>query len=136
MTTLNDLADGLQARLATISSLHSYSEPVERPHEPSAEVIDLGRRRDDASGGQVATFGIEISVSADNRGWSEAVRALRPYMDPTGGASVEAAIYAEHTLGGIADWSAVSQVGGIRRVEWGDGFRWSGRVIVEVCYDP
>lgn len=136
VTTLNQLADGLQTRLETISGLHCYSEPVERPHEPAAEVIDLGRRRDDAGGGQVATFGIEISVSSDNRGWPEAVRLLRPYMDPTGSASVEAAIDGGSTLGGIADWAVVSQVGPIRRVEWGDGFRWAGRVIVEVCYDP
>lgn len=134
--TLNQLADGLQTRLATITGLNAYSEPAERPIEPSAEVIDLGRRRDDAGGGQVATFGIEISVSSDNRGWTEAVRLLRPYMDPTGTYSVEAAINAGPTLGGLADWSAVTQVGPIRRVEWGDGWRWSGRVIVEVCYDP
>lgn len=136
VTTLNDLADGLQARLATITGLNAFSEPVEQPHEPSAEVIDLGRRRDDAGGGQVAAFGLEISVAADNRGWSEAVRLLRPYMDATGTKSVEAAIDGGPTLGGIADWTAVREVGAIRRVEWGDGFRWAGRVIVEVCYDP
>lgn len=135
-TTLCDLADALQTRLETISGLSCYSEPVERPHEPSAEVVDLGRRRDTAGGGQVATFGIEVSVSSDNRGWSEAVRKLRPYLDPTGTSSVEAAINAGHTLGGIANWAVVREVGPIDRLPWGDGLRWAGRVIVEVSYDP
>ena len=134
--TVNDLADGLEQALAAIPGLHLYSEIDEQPHEPSAEILFDGRRRDDAGGGQIASFSVEVGVSSDDRGWGPAVRLLRTFMDPTGESSIEAALDADPTLSGIADWVAVTAVGSERRTQWGDGWRVASRIGIAVCYDP
>ena len=134
--TINDLADGLETRLQAVSGLHLYSEIDEHPHEPSAGILFDGRTRDDAGGGQIARFSVEVGVSSDDRGWSQAVRLLRTFMDARGAASIEAALDGDQTLGGIADWTAVTGVGAERRTQVGDGWRIVNRVGVAVCYDP
>lgn len=136
MTTLQQIAGALQVRLETVTGLRVYSEPEERAYDPSAEIIDLGRRRRDVGGGQVARFAVDVSVSSEDRGWAEAVQKLRPYLDATGASSLEAAVEGDQTLGGTVDYAVVVECSGIRRAEWGDGYRWAGRVIVEVSYDP
>lgn len=135
-TTLANLADGIKTRLATISSLNVYATFEELPHDPAAEVIFRERRRDSAGGSQVATFVVEVSVTAEDRGWAEAIARVRTFLEPEGSTSIEAAIYADDTLGGLADWCAVTRVEGEKRIQFGDGWRIMGRVHVEVEYDP
>jgi len=133
MTTLQEIADGLETVLDGIDGLRPHGEPHESPQPPTALVIFRGRERTTSCGGQDATFVVELSDD-EGGGWSRSCKSLRPYLDATGTSSVEAAIRADNTLGGLDVTATVAGVGGERRVQFADGFRWVGEITVSVRY--
>lgn len=135
MATIQQVADAIQGKLATISGLNAYSEAQEMPHSPAAEVVFNGRTRDTSGGGQLSSFIVDVSVSADDSGWEAALQRVRAYAEETGASSVEAALYADDTLGGVVSWVAVRQVLGERVVVFGSDKRWLIRVVLEVNHE-
>ena len=139
MATLNDLADGLKTRIATIgaAAITVYSEPCEDPQSPmngaSAEITWLDR-------GQLtgcmdtARCGVDVSVPALDKGWPRAIRLLRQYADKTGALSVQAAIAADRTLGIAGVNAVVVRAGPERIVKYGNSLRWLARIEVEITY--
>lgn len=137
MADLNTIADALAAAAAVATSLAGepltgYAEPTEAPQSPAVECVFVGRVPVDMCGGQQQTWAVELSVPADAPGWSETGREMRAWLDVEGPHSVEAAIIADRTLGGIVDTLAISGVEGARLVPFGDARRWLGRLTVEI----
>lgn len=138
--TINDIADGIEARLRTITGLRVYSE-IDEKSEPggtelvAANVMFRERRQINVCGSQQGTFVVELSVPAEQPGWSRAIRRVREYLDDSGDRSVELAIENDKTLGGLDRVDAViSAIGPERRVKFADGWRWVGEVTVDVLY--
>lgn len=97
------IADGLQARLATISGLRAYSEWPDQLNVPAGIVLPGEPFLEDATfdGNYDATYDLLLLVnkaSGDVRG----TRALYAYMASTGTLSVRAALDGDTTLGGAA----------------------------------
>lgn len=139
MTTLNAVADGLQARIATLGStaIKVYSEPDEDPQSPmggaSAEITWLERAMLTACT-ETGRFGVDVSVPALDKGWPAAIRLLRQYTDKTGALSVQAAIAGDMTLGISGVNAVVVRAGPERIVKYANSLRWLARIEVEVTY--
>ena len=139
MTTLNDLADGLKARIATLgaNAITVYSEPCEDPQSPmggsSAEITWLARDPLTACT-ETGRWGVDVSVPALDKGWSAAIRLLRQYTDKAGALSVQAAIAADMTLGIAGVNAVVVRAGPERIVKYANSLRWLARIEVEVTY--
>lgn len=137
MTTLNDIADALETIVGTITDLKVYSEPEEDPTGPkggaSAEIVLRERHRIANAGTNSSTWSVEVSCPSDDKGWSRGVRQVRTHLDATGDSSVEAKLRATPALGiGVATGNI--RVEAERRVQYGSGWRWVGRVLVDVVY--
>lgn len=139
MTTLNDLADGLKTRIATIgvTAITAYSEPCDDPQSPmngaSAEVVRLDRGLLTGCK-ERALFGVDVSVPALDKGWSRAVRLLRQYTDRSGSLSIQAAINTDMSLGIAGVNAVVMRAGPERLVKYANSRRWSARIEVEITY--
>lgn len=139
MTTLNQIADGLQAAIEELGPtvVKVYSEPVETPEEPkggaTVEIVFLREDPEDTCS-RASWFAIEVSVSADAPDWPARVRLLRPYMDADGDRSIRAALLEDLTLGGIGSITFINCAEGERRVKYGASTRWRGRWEVSVSH--
>jgi len=132
--TIVEMSDGLEARLATISGLRPHSEPVENPEAPAALVLFLDREPATNCGGNIARFAIELSVESDRPDWSRSLRSMLPYLDEDGTSSVEAAIRADKTLGGLECNASVTDVSGPGRTQFTNHMRWVAVINVRVIY--
>ena len=137
MTTLNAVADGIETVVGALDGMRVYSELEESPEGPRAgvtgEVILLDRERIDNCS-QRASFAVDVSAPSEKPGWSISVRRIRDYLDHSGAKSIEAALAATKDLGISGVVSVTAAVRGERRVKYGDGHRWVGRVQVDVIY--
>ena len=102
MVAVNDVTDGLQARLATISGLHPSSEWRDVIETPGALIFPPTIVQDTFDGSFQMTFRLLVFVNI-SQGIGPAARALNSFMDTAGASSITAAIAADRTLGGTAD---------------------------------
>ena len=137
MGKLNDICDAFELALKDVSNpqLYGYSEQVEAPHGPSAEVLLMDRHRDTAAGDQRATIGVELSVALDDNGWAYAWRKLRDFLDATGTASIEAAVSASADIASEVEWVGPGTIAAPQRIKFPDGSRAVQRIDFEVAYD-
>lgn len=110
MASVNSIADGLEARLATITGLQVSSEWKDQPNPPAAIVLeDSPFDQQTTFGGRFnLTFRVLVLVNL-GAGIAKAARTLRPYLDTTGTSSIRAAIDGDTTLSGIAEDIDLSQ---------------------------
>lgn len=102
MVAINNLSDGLEARLATITGLHPSSEWKENVETPGALIFPPAVVFDTFDGVYTVTFRILVFVNI-SAGMGQAARSLNSYMDTSGSTSITAAIAADRTLGSAAD---------------------------------
>ena len=101
MVATNDLADGIETRLATIPGLHAASEWKDNVETPGA-IVQLRRWvRDSFDNSYTFTFRILVIVQISDR-LSQSIRAFHDYTNTSGSTSITAAIEADTTLGGVA----------------------------------
>lgn len=133
MATLDQLRSGLKARLATISGLRAYATMPPKPEAPAAAVLPRSWRYHDTFDDKMRwEFEVHIYVSP-GQDLNRAQTAFDAYISPTGTNSVKAAIEADPTLGGIADYVMV--IGGeayASLVDFGGAQLLGGFVRVEV----
>ena len=139
MASQNDIADGIEERLATISAHRPYSEPQEAS-EPqteegvASEVLFIKREWLANCGSYTSTYAVLLSAPSEGKGWSRTVRRLRDYLDATGSRSVETAIEADRQLGGRVYDAVVTDVGGERLRKHGNEYRWTAQILVTVLH--
>lgn len=109
MASIVAIADGLEARCATIAGLTAYSEWAANPVVPAIMALppDPGSTNrflfpTTFDSRYTVVFGLLLMVS-HSAGLDAGMRALYPYLDTTGSTSVIAALEADRTLGGIAE---------------------------------
>jgi hypothetical protein len=99
--TISQVATGLQARLATISGLRTFSYQPEQENPPFAypEINSVDYHRAFSGGDVVMNWTIYVVVGR----WLDrtAHAALDDYLSYSGAKSIRAAIEADQTLGGV-----------------------------------
>jgi len=131
VTRLGDLRKGLKDRLATISGLQPYATMPANPQTPSAAVIPRSVTVP-LSWDQDATYRFAIWVYVNSQDFTRAQSSIDEYLSVDGPKSIEAAIEADPSLGGIAQsahvtgWSDYAQI-----VEIGDAKVLGCRIDVE-----
>jgi len=104
VATINDLADGIEARLATVSGLHGSSEWQNTPNPPA--VLILVQSGPEAAAFDTlhqVTFRLLVLVTLAN-GIAKAQRQLHQFMDASGTYSIKAALDGDDSLGSVAQY--------------------------------
>lgn len=121
MASFSALRSGLATRLATITGLNVYANPVGLINPPAALVIPAGDfLHFDATMGRGSdnfTFTIRLLVAETVADLGQ--DALDAYLAGSGASSIKAAIEAGTTLAGIASFAVVTGAGGYGGYEYG-----------------
>lgn len=131
MTRLSDIRKGLKDRLATIEGLHPYATMVAAPQSPAAAVIPRSKARLSFDDDAIYQFAIWVYVNPTDL--NRAQTAIDDYLSADGPKSIEAAIEADPSLGGVAQsaeitgWSEYAQL-----ISVGDGTLLGARIDIEV----
>jgi hypothetical protein len=112
VSSLHDLRDGLRRRAETVGGLHTYAEMHPKPEPPAFCVNGPVRWTYDETFDGTWRPVFECWVLVNAADLYRAQEALDTYVAPSGAKSIAAAIYADTTLGGVADDTRV--IGGAR----------------------
>ena len=100
---LTEALEALADQLTTITGLRVYDYVPEQVNPPAA-VLSLGSGMYDQDMDGAVTFNVAVLILvSEGQGAERAQTAFQQYLDPTGDASVRAAVYALATLGGAVD---------------------------------
>ena len=142
MATHNTIADALETIVtASDAAVRFYSEPEEKPGGTvSAELYFQDMRRIGHGPHALWTVDavIELSTPANTPGWGAAVRRIRALCDPSGSASVLAAIEDDTTLGGAVVGCLAAPgtaTGDEIKKRYADGERWCKELRLEVPFN-
>lgn len=103
MATVATLRDAIQVRLATVSGIKSYDVATGGGERmPCAIVYPAAIERQTAGGTYTYSFMIEAWAPLSG-GLRQAQDILDALIDPEASGGIEAALYGDKTLGGIAD---------------------------------
>ncbi len=120
--TIETMGTGLDARLATITSLKQVFAPNELPDTinslPCALILQQGTEYDQTAGGSWDTI-FRVIILVIKNDTPSAMDKIIPYTEATGTDSVRAAINADRTLGGAASSCQVRNNSGMGMVTWG-----------------
>jgi hypothetical protein len=101
------LREQLRVRLDTIDGLRTYAVMPAKPEPPAASVALRSAQFDrDLDGNSLFTFDVWVYVNPADL--TRAQSALDAYLGTTGSQSVKAAIEADQSLGGTADYVRVT----------------------------
>ena len=103
---MGDIRKGLKDRLATIGGLEPYATMPASPQSPSAAVIPRSRTTMTQDGLWRYQFSIWVYVNPSDL--TKAQTAFDEYMTEYGSRSIEAAIEADQSLGGVAHYAIVT----------------------------
>lgn len=130
MATVQQIRDGLKARLDTISGLNAHAQmPVPSINSPAAVVFRRSTDFDSSTDSDDLTFGITVFIDLARQ---SAQDELDAYTAGEGANSIRAAIDADPTLGGVVDWCRVAQVESDRVTEWSNVRCLSADIVVQV----
>lgn len=135
MGSISDVRTGLKNRLATISGLNAYALVPMTPNMPAALVTPRSINFDTSMtrGSDRLIFDVTLLVTDSITDLAQS--QLDPYLSGSGSQSVKAAIEAESTLGGAADWSRVTEVSAYGDIPYSGKLYLGARFTVEVDVD-
>lgn len=122
MSSVSDIADGLKARLATISGLRTYSYQPEQLNPPFAYPVLNGVTYHQTMGMGNAVTQYDWSVYVVVGRWVDrvAITNLDGFISPTGATSIRAALEGDLTLGGACQDLIVASSANISALEQDD----------------
>lgn len=122
MSSVSDIADGLKARLATISGLRAYSYQPEQLNPPFAYPVLNGVTYHQTMGMGNAVTQYDWSVYVVVGRWVDrvAITNLDGFISPTGATSIRAALEGDLTLGGACQDLIVASSANISALEQED----------------
>lgn len=107
MSTVTEIRQAIDSRLATIPGLRHKDVGIASPNPPDSSVnlhgLDYSQ---DFDGGILATFWVWIYISSTDLARGQ--RELDSYLSPSGDKSVKEAIESDANLAGMADWVRVT----------------------------
>lgn len=122
MSSVSDIADGLKARLATISGLRAYSYQPEQLNPPFAYPVLNGVTYHQTMGMGNAVTQYDWSVYVVVGRWVDrvAITNLDGFISPTGATSIRAVLEGDLTLGGACQDLIVASSANISALEQED----------------
>lgn len=122
MSSVSAIADGLKARLATISGLRAYSYQPEQLNPPFAYPVLNGVTYHQTMGMGNAVTQYDWSVYVVVGRWVDrvAITNLDGFISPTGATSIRAALEGDLTLGGACQDLIVASSANISALEQED----------------
>lgn len=122
MSSVSDIADGLKARLATISGLRAYSYQPEQLNPPFAYPVLNGVTYHQTMGMGNAVTQYDWTVYVVVGRWVDrvAITNLDGFLSPTGATSIRAALEGDLTLGGACQDLIVASSANISALEQED----------------
>lgn len=118
--TLQQQADGLETRLATISGLRVFDHVPDSWATPCAFVVPDTVEYWNAFAGGDATHNWTATVVVGRQSDRSSQRQLLEYMSYSGTKSIRAAIEGDRTLGGVVQSLLVDRADNVRMVSQGD----------------
>ena len=109
MGEVSDIRNGIEARLKTISGLQVYDhEPDSTTYTPAASIAFAGWTPNVTYGNASRDYRWVVTLRLSGSIPQEQWQALDDFIAPTGNKSILAAIDADPTLGGIADYTVMT----------------------------
>ena len=136
MTTLAELREGLRDRLATITGLRAHAYWPKAISHP-AVVVDLDSRTPHirSGNGSLTRWRLTVLTGPASIVTDEGQATRDEYLAASGDKSVQAALEAEKSLGGVASSLVVTSVDNGPVLEWPPGtgaYYWGGSVEVSI----
>lgn len=119
-TTVTQIKEGLQTRLATISGLRAYAQQPDNVNAPFAWPMLESITYNGAMGGGLIIHTFTVSVVVGRAAERSAQNALDGYLSYAGVSSVRAAIEADRTLGGVVQNLIVETASNISTLDAND----------------
>lgn len=119
-TTVTQIKEGLQTRLATISGLRSYVQQPDNNNAPFAWPMLESITYNGAMGGGLIIHTFTVSVVVGRASERTAQNALDGYLSYAGASSVRAAIEGDRTLGGVVQDLIVESASNISTLDAND----------------
>jgi hypothetical protein len=119
-TTVTQIKEGLQARLATISGLRTYAQQPDNVNAPFAWPMLESITYNGAMGGGLIIHTFTVSVVVGRASERTAQNALDGYLSYEGATSVRAAIEGDRTLGGVVQNLIVESASNISTLDAND----------------
>jgi hypothetical protein len=119
-TTVTQIKEGLQARLATISGLRAYVQQPDNNNAPFAWPMLESITYNGAMGGGLIIHTFTVSVVVGRASERTAQNALDGYLSYEGATSVRAAIEGDRTLGGVVQNLIVESASNISTLDAND----------------
>lgn len=119
-TTVTQIKEGLQTRLATISGLRSYVQQPDNNNAPFAWPMLESITYNGAMGGGLIIHTFTVSVVVGRASERTAQNALDGYLSYAGATSVRAAIEGDRTLGGVVQDLIVESASNISTLDAND----------------
>lgn len=120
MPTVQELREGLAARLRTISGLRAAATQPDNPMPPQAIVNLDSITYDTAFARGLDEYQFTILVIAGRVAERTAQNRLEAYLNPSGTSSIKTAIQGDRTLGGKAQTLRVTEVTSFGSINVGD----------------
>lgn len=122
MSSVADIASGLQARLATISGVRAYSYQPEQLNPPFAYPVlnTVSYHQTMGMGNAVTQFDWTVYVVVGRWVDRVAMTNLDGFLSPTGSSSIRAALEGDLTLGGACQNLVVASSANINALEQDD----------------
>jgi hypothetical protein len=122
MSSVSDIATGLQARLATISGVRAYSYQPEQLNPPFAYPVlnTVSYHQTMGMGSAMTQFDWTVYVVVGRWVDRVAITNLDGFLSPTGASSIRAALEGDLTLGGACQNLVVSSSANISALEQDD----------------
>lgn len=135
MGSVTDIRNGLKDRLETIDGITGYARPGGTINLPAAVIFPGAIEFDStmARGSDDLTFSVLLLLAESTPQLAQ--EQLDPYLSGSGEQSVKAAVEADETLGGAADFARVTGVSDYGDVQWSGKLYLGARFNVEVNTD-
>lgn len=119
-TTVTQIKEGLQTRLATISGLRAYAQQPDNVNAPFGWPMLESITYNGAMGGGLIIHTFTVSVVVGRASERTAQNALDGYLSYAGATSVRAAIEGDRTLGGVVQDLIVESASNISTLDAND----------------
>lgn len=119
-TTVTQIKEGLQTRLATISGLRAYVQQPDNANAPFGWPMLESITYNGAMGGGLIIHTFTVSVVVGRASERTAQNALDGYLSYAGATSVRAAIEGDRTLGGVVQDLIVESASNISTLDAND----------------
>jgi hypothetical protein len=132
VASVQDIREGISARLDTIAGLRAHALMPAVINSPAAVVSRRSTAFDSTMGGESDDLTFAVTVFIEWTDERTAQLKLDSYLGASGATSIKASVEADPTLGGVVDYTRVATVERDRIVEWAGSKYLAADLVIEV----